>query len=47
MSFTAIYSVAVVFSAFFFVGWYLHDRKPLRPKQPESPRHHPFFDDAV
>ncbi len=49
MSFTAIYSVVVVFSAFFFVGWYLLSRSkrsaPTKPEEP--PRWHKWFDDPV
>jgi len=44
MSFTAIYSVVVVFSVLFFVGLYLHGRhKRSAPAKPESPRWHKWF----
>src|SRR5438552_7064473 len=49
MSFTAIYSVAVVFSALFFVGWYLLSRSKKSPPATleEPPRWHKWFDDPV
>ena len=49
MSFTAIYSVVVVFSALFFVGWYLLSRwKRSAPAKPEEPRRwHKWFDEIL